>query len=96
MLNEGPTLPGSSIFLSIERCDQVSQVKDQVGQGQGQELDNIIIHKLGVINILILQEDTMEIIYILSFNSDDGIWEEVDQLQRNRYEHGVKFGDSLD
>ena len=23
MLNEGPTLPGSSIFLSIERCDLV-------------------------------------------------------------------------
>ena len=26
--------------------DQVSQVKDQVGQGQGQELDNILCEKL--------------------------------------------------
>ena len=31
----------------------------------------------------------MQIIYILSFNSDDGTWEEVDQLQRNRYDHGA-------
>ena len=60
---------------------------------------NIVIHKLGFINILILLEDTMEIIYILSFNSDDGTWEEVDQLQRNRYDHGanlVNFGDVMD
>ena len=33
----------------------------------------------------------MEIIYILSFNSDDGTWEKVDQLQKNRYDHGANL-----